>query len=169
MFTDAEEKVITEFYSEGLSSHDVAKICKCTLQTVLHIVRRQGGAVRGKWDNHKIYFRNKDRECSLRQLYDLSAEDMDWMHKHQSGECLWCTAKLPTDSLKCVVDHIGGVETRGDRTKVRGLVCSVKCNYIAGIVENDYIQNKDFGLLASFVARVRHVMKFNKGSLSYVN
>lgn len=106
----------------------------------------------------KKYHVDPQREGSIKLKYGLVLKDMKFMYKLQKRKCIWCSKKLPSDVLRCAVDHIGGYETHGNRKKVRGLCCpSGQCNRDAGRIENNI----------RFSKRVLKILATNKGNLNF--
>jgi len=143
------------------------KVCPLT---IARAVIRAGGTIRSTNDHQQKYFRNPLRERSLMCAYRLSVEDMDFLLAKQKKKCLWCKAKLPTDSLRCVVDHIGGYKTYGNRNRVRGLCCpNGACNRFAGYIERSKIIKSSGGLLRPLIRHVKSVLRRNHGNIKFPN
>jgi len=75
------------------------------------------------------------RAARLRQKYDISLEDYNYLLKEQENECAICHASS-TDVSLCV-DHNHLCESEEKRDSVRGLLCS-NCNTALGLLRSDY-------------------------------
>lgn len=166
MFSMAECKEIREEYENRTSISKLAKQYQCSFHPIRQAIIRADGVIRKNTDSNRKYFRNPQRENSLFQSYRITVSDTDYLHNLQKGLCLWCLATLPKDSLNCLVDHIGGRDTRGQRDKVRGLCCPDNtCNILAGRIEKNGFADKAWGLVTPLVRHIRHVLKTNHGNL----
>jgi hypothetical protein len=148
-------------YEDGIDTYEIASRFGASVETVRRGIHAVGGKT---FRRARKYFHNSSRERQLACSFGIVYEDMIWMKEKQKGFCLWCKAPLPADVLQCVVDHIGGRETRGQRSCVRGLCCaSGHCNRIAGMIERGQFIPE--GLLAPFIRNVKQVIALNKGIL----
>jgi len=144
-----------------MNIYQIAKKYVSHPETVRQGIHKAGG-ITGR--RARKYFHSTGRERQLMSSFGVSYSDMIRMYYIQNRRCLWCLAILPNDPLDCVVDHIGGRKTSGDRKKVRGLCCaSGHCNRIAGMIERG--QFIESGLLVEFINHVKHVIKENEGVL----
>ena|ERR1700719_601229 len=147
-------------YESGKNIYKIAEKYGVHPETVRQGIHKAGGKTLRR---ARKYFINANRERALKFLYGVSFEDVEYLWKKQKGMCLWCRAPLPKDVLKCVIDHIGGKQTFGQREKVRGLCCPTgHCNRLAGLVESGRLSRNS--LFYAFVNRVRFVLRTNKGA-----
>lgn len=148
-------------YESGIDTYEIASRFGASVETVRRGIHAVGGKT---FRRARKYFHDSSRERQLASAFGVLYEDMVWMYDKQHGFCLWCKAPLPVDVLKCVVDHIGGRDNRGQRSSVRGLCCaSGHCNRIAGMIERG--QFVEGGLLNQFIRNVKEVIAGNKGVL----
>jgi Mor family transcriptional regulator len=167
-FSSEDSKNILRAYKNGDSSSKIADNFNVSANTIRRFIRLLGGRIRPQGNNgsNKKYFRNPSRETALFTLYRLTASDTDFLHARQRGLCLWCRAILPVDSLNCFVDHIGGEETFKDKNSVRGLCCPDDiCNLIAGKIEKNGSEIKNWKLLTPLIRHIKYVIKTNHGKL----
>lgn len=156
-----QKKELRNRYEAGENTKKLAKEYEISPDAIIRAIRAAGGKIK-----RQKYFRNSFRETQLKTVYGLLAVDTDWLHERQKGLCLWCQSVLPSDSLKCAVDHIGGRKNKGKREAVRGLCCwNGHCNRWAGMVESNHIKAE--GLLKSFVEHVKRIVRYNKGNLPF--
>lgn len=144
-------------YEGGKNIYEIGRMFSASPETV----RRGIQAVGGKtfWRARK-YFRDGKRERQIKSTYGIVVLEMEKLWHLQKGMCLWCRAPLSKNVLDCVIDHIGGLETRGDKTKVRGLCCSSgHCNRLAGMVEAKEISSNS--LFRPFVLRVKKIVRLH--------
>lgn len=142
-------------YESGENVYAIAARFGASPETVRRGIHLVGGKT---YRRPRKYFHNSQRERQIKQAYDVTIADLELLKKRQKQMCLWCLAPLPEDTLSCVVDHVGGRETQGDRTKVRGLCCANgHCNRLAGMVERGLLPYNS--LFRSFVLRVKSVVR----------
>jgi hypothetical protein len=148
-------------YESGIDTYEIASRFGASVETVRRGIHAVGGKT---FRRARKYFHNSSRERQLACAFGVLYNDMVWMWEKQKGFCLWCKAPLPIDVLQCVVDHIGGRKTHGQRSSVRGLCCSSGyCNRIAGMIERGQFIPE--GLLEPFIRNVKQVIAMNKGDV----
>lgn len=151
-------------YEEGVDTYKIAARFGASVETVRRGIHAVGGET---FRRPRKYMVNGKRERHIKSTYGITFLDMNMLWSQQKGMCLWCRAPLPKNVLDCVVDHIGGLETRGDRTKVRGLCCkNGHCNRIAGMIESGEFSANS--LFRPLILRIRKVIKMyeNGGPLT---
>jgi len=172
-----------EYENRILSRDELGIKHGCGGSAIESAIIRAGGKLRPKGTVQK-YFRRPVREHHLFSYYRLIASDMDFLWQLQKGRCLWCQSPLPREPIDCQVDHINahgykvingtkkayGKELgHGLRRNVRGLCCPGNiCNLYAGRIERKP-QQRDWGLLTSFVRHIRAVLKRNNGHIKFPN
>lgn len=148
-------------YNSGVDTYKIAAQFETSVETVRRGIHTVGGKT---FRRARKYFHDSNRERQIACTFGVLYEDMVWMYEKQRGFCLWCKAPLPLNVLQCVIDHIGGRATHGERSSVRGLCCSSgHCNRIAGMIERG--QFVEGGLLDKFIRNVKKVISENKGVL----